>query len=210
MRPRSPVAIGRRRVGMSAERPEKAHGPFPTTTTLAERGSSVAVLQALRDVPRPATRCGDITTVSCTGDTSSLVCHPQVEKSNFMRDCGPSEWRDPDSNRGHHDFQTDVRNTRTGPEVPANRPILGSCSSAQVSRNLRVDVGRIWTRQGSRVLIDPLPRLERRPAPAASWRSHCSGSARGCSPLPDACCSSIAGASTIGSGRLLFADGAGT
>jgi hypothetical protein len=34
-----------------------------------------------------------------------------------MRD---SEWRDPDSNRGHHDFQTDAPNTRTGREMPAN------------------------------------------------------------------------------------------
>jgi hypothetical protein len=28
-------------------------------------------------------------------------------------------WRDPDSNRGHHDFQTGVRNTRTRAERPA-------------------------------------------------------------------------------------------
>jgi hypothetical protein len=30
-----------------------------------------------------------------------------------------AEWRDPDSNRGHHDFQTDVPNARTGAESPA-------------------------------------------------------------------------------------------
>jgi hypothetical protein len=27
----------------------------------------------------------------------------------------PNVWRDPDSNRGHHDFQTDAANARTRP-----------------------------------------------------------------------------------------------
>jgi hypothetical protein len=33
-------------------------------------------------------------------------------------------WRDPDSNRGHHDFQTDALNTRTQPQSPANERLL--------------------------------------------------------------------------------------
>jgi hypothetical protein len=37
------------------------------------------------------------------------------------------------------------------------------------------------------------PRLERRRTPPPRWRSHCAGSAPGCSSLPDACCSSASG-----------------
>ena len=52
-------------------------------------------------------------------------------------------WRDPGSNRGHHDFQTDAPNTRTGPEAPANRSVLGSRSSAagvaQLARGCSAD-----------------------------------------------------------------------
>src|SRR5215207_7335722 len=39
-----------------------------------------------------------------------------------MRVC---KWRDPDSNRGHHDFQTDAPNTRTAAAPPANAPVPG-------------------------------------------------------------------------------------
>ena len=33
-------------------------------------------------------------------------------------------WRDPDSNRGHHDFQARERTTRTGVDVPAFHGLL--------------------------------------------------------------------------------------
>ena len=44
--------------------------------------------------------------------------HPQVENLTPMRDCGPSKWRDPDSNRGHHDFQS------CGPKARISRKLL--------------------------------------------------------------------------------------
>jgi hypothetical protein len=36
---------------------------------------------------------------------------------------GRSQWRDPDSNRGHHDFQTFARNSLTGPKGPADKRV---------------------------------------------------------------------------------------
>jgi hypothetical protein len=57
--------------------------------------------------------------------------------------CRASGWRDPDSNRGHHDFQTDAPNTRTGPEAPANRLLswlpVERVSVAQLARGCRPD-----------------------------------------------------------------------
>jgi hypothetical protein len=105
---------------------------------------------------RAATRSGGTTTVSCTSETSSPATTPATRESSFHAGFQPSKWRDPDSNRGHHDFQTDAPNTRTAAEIPANRLVLKRATSVEVSRNERVDVGLIRTRQGSRVLIDPL------------------------------------------------------
>ena len=84
--------------------------------------------------------------------------HPVGRLQEAVNDAAErvSEWRDPDSNRGHHDFQTDVANARTVAERPANRPVQRGSPRGQVSRNSREDVGPIRTRQGSRVLIDPL------------------------------------------------------
>jgi transposase len=50
--------------------------------------------------------------------------------------CGmrPNVWRDPDSNRGHHDFQTGVRTTRTHAKSPAIKPILRRALRDDVSR----------------------------------------------------------------------------
>jgi hypothetical protein len=36
---------------------------------------------------------------------------------------GP-DWRDPDSNRGHHDFQAREPTHRTAAEIPANEPFV--------------------------------------------------------------------------------------
>jgi hypothetical protein len=46
-----------------------------------------------------------------------MPSHPQLENPETMQDSGHFRWRDPDSNRGHHDFQTVAREPRTPAEV---------------------------------------------------------------------------------------------
>ena len=50
----------------------------------------------------------------------------------FIGHCG--RWRDPDSNRDHHDFQTDASNHRTGRNMPANARVSTGRQRAEVSR----------------------------------------------------------------------------
>jgi hypothetical protein len=52
-------------------------------------------------------------------------------------------WRDPDSNRGHHDFQTVVRSSRTSGKVPARQPVFGSEGRDQEVRKLHAIVGTV-------------------------------------------------------------------
>ena len=64
------------------------------------------VLRAFSSSARPRTRTGDTTTVSCTRATSSCACPPVTRESNSHAGFWRLKWRDPDSNRGHHDFQS--------------------------------------------------------------------------------------------------------
>ena len=85
------------------------------------RGTHVARPRALK---RPEKAHGSVWADLASGDVSA--------KNGRLQ--GIPEWRDPDSNRGHHDFQTNARNTRTRPETPANKPVLGRAQVGQVSR----------------------------------------------------------------------------
>src|SRR5438876_8435027 len=49
---------------------------------------------------------------------------------------GFSQWRDPDSNRGHHDFRACGLDLRKG-EIPGDQAVLGGSRSATEVRNLR-------------------------------------------------------------------------
>ena len=82
---------GRRAVSIDA-----APAGWATTTT---------ALQAFRSRARPRTRTEDTTTVSCTGDPGSLAMPPGTRESRRHAGFRRLRWRDPDSNRGHHDFQ---------------------------------------------------------------------------------------------------------
>ena len=130
-----PVAIGRRRVGMNVEKAGKAHGPFPTATTLAERGSRVAVLQAFRDVPRPATRCGDITTVSCTGGTSSPAIPPTSRESNSYAGLRPLEMARPGLEPGTPRFSVVRSESSNQPKTPAKRDAAYEARDAGILGN---------------------------------------------------------------------------
>jgi hypothetical protein len=51
-------------------------------------------------------RSGDTMTVSCAGDTGSTKLLPATRESSHDGGFRRLEMRDPDSNRGHHDFQS--------------------------------------------------------------------------------------------------------
>jgi hypothetical protein len=59
---------------------------------------------------------------------------PATRESSSHAGFRRRKWRDPDSNRGHHDFQTGVPNTRTRAESPANEPVSAERAEPQVSR----------------------------------------------------------------------------
>jgi hypothetical protein len=97
------------------------------------------------------------------GGSGASTLAPTMRPHPGREDCPSStrrppvlQWRDPDSNRGHHDFQTVARNTRTRAESPAIARVLRRDDGNEMSRKYRADVHLIRTRRGSRVLIDPL------------------------------------------------------
>jgi hypothetical protein len=81
-------------------------GRFRSTRRSACRGTGGAVLQAFRGLTRTATRSEGTTTVSCTGATSPPAISPATRESTPHAGFRRPTWRDPDSNRGHHDFQS--------------------------------------------------------------------------------------------------------
>jgi hypothetical protein len=61
---------------------------------------------------------------------------PPEEKATAERNCPwrRSGRREPDSSRGHHDFQAREPNTRTAPEMPGNARVLGRAGRGQMCR----------------------------------------------------------------------------
>jgi hypothetical protein len=120
---------------------------------------------------RPKTRTEDTTLPDRRSQARPLNAPPTRASSNHAGSRA-LRWRDPDSNRGHHDFQTIVRNTRTRAERPAIARVRDAAIGRDVSQK-RADVAPIRTRQGSRVLID----RSLRPGTTGGrrrllWRSH--------------------------------------
>jgi len=72
--------------------------------------------------------------VSCAAATRPPRIPPATRESSSHAGFRRRKWRDPDSNRGHHDFQTGVPNTRTRAESPANEPVSAERAEPQVSR----------------------------------------------------------------------------
>ena len=62
-------------------------------------------MQASWSLDADADSTEDTTTVSRTGDTSSSAIPPVTRESSSHAGLRRLRWRDPASNRGHHDFQ---------------------------------------------------------------------------------------------------------
>jgi hypothetical protein len=104
-------AVGRSPAAARSERPEKADGPFRSIAPRWLGHDDRLVSRRFRGA-RHRTRTEDNTTVSCTRDASPLASPPASRKSGCHARFGRLEWRDPDSNRGHHDFQKGQRRSR--------------------------------------------------------------------------------------------------
>jgi hypothetical protein len=72
--------------------------------------------------------------------------------------------------------------------MPVLTPCIGRRCVPQLAQGCRPDLDTTGVSCPNRSA--PSPRATTAPPPL--WRSHCAGSARGCSSLPDACCSSRA------------------
>ena len=81
-------------------------GRFRSTRRSAFGADRSHDMQAFRSFTRTATRTEDTTTVSCTRATNSLAIPPATRESSRHAGFRRLIWRDPDSNRGHHDFQS--------------------------------------------------------------------------------------------------------
>ena len=101
------------------------------------------VLQAFRARHGPGTRTGDTTTVSCAGDTGSRSILPGTRESSRPAGFRRVRWRDPDSNRGHHDFQS-LRPSGRAARNPCKREILASWPRAGDLREIAPGPPRVF------------------------------------------------------------------
>jgi hypothetical protein len=115
---------------VSVERPEKADGAFRSRRRSACGADDNRALAELSELERTVTRSIGITTVSCATGTSRACVPPASRKSSRHAGFRRLGWRDPDSNRGHHDFQDSARKCLT-----SRNPCVALVSAAQVRMN---------------------------------------------------------------------------
>jgi hypothetical protein len=96
----------RRRSLKEAEKAGKGRGFVSIDTGSIGASDKQPCLQAFPRRSGILTRCGTPRPFRVLATATRRASHLRLENQVAMRVCGVLRWRDPDSNRGHHDFQS--------------------------------------------------------------------------------------------------------